>query len=528
MRKHFIFPFLWGLALFCHNSTKAHGFDFISSFFESRKYALDGGEESRYEFCQSKYGSQKNSDDEEAYYVSCAKDGALKTSAEIEKLNGQVQSISVGMLEDDFLSGLKKNLLSTLKEREVELAQLIACIETKEKTGEKSQCAEKLNGLVHGVRSDLPKARLLLAQMNMPGKIYSPTKPERFERELASPLSKLEFKGLSKDEASFLAKHTDMLETKFREDIISKDPDLENCIDKNPCQGKEGLISAKISKMFEKQNLAYQTEYARLTGRNPLLALLNVRGTESIEEILESAGSSLRFLKKRVRNSIEKIEKMKGSERIDLMALGLGVEKELERKDSKIYCDIANGLSQDLDFEELKTDALLGAGALIGGGVCGMTFGAGCALSVAVGAEALSLANDHMRYLDAQDFYYSGEGDGARLEEKDSAKQMGLYLAPLSIIGSGAGKVVKKLSGKRISRNVSTLNSLKGSLPLKNRILDLYNPGNKLGLSVEDQEHLAGIVEILLKRKKQNLGDIPDQEILERVTAIANKCQGKK
>lgn len=539
--------------------------DKAKGYYNNWVYGVESAGEYDFKACQKYAGGEE----EESEYFAMCREGKLVDEPEMEKLASASNAIAVETLKSDFLDRLQSEVLRDVKKNYRELSALRQCLE---KDLDSERCRKQKHGLLAGIRRDLPKLRALAAQKDMPGKIYSPTKPKRYDSSIEHSVSKVRPKELSAREESFMAKHTEELEENFRAKIIEEQGDEHNlagCLEFRSCPSKEPIIDSHTTKMFERQNKKYAQAYNELASANPMLTLLKVRGDESEEEIFKDVERSLEFLSEKTQNAIADIENMEGDDRIDLMALGKGVEERLQKLDSRVYCDVAQDLKNEMEFDELKTDLLVGAGALLGGGVCAFTGGAGCVLAVAataVGSEAVNLGLAQQRLGKSQNYFYSGQGDAQKVEQRKSEKALSMYLAPLALVGSGVGNGLKTVGRKIGSESAETASAAaSASLPKtasravesagrsrrlddtqrrliddiekelggeKDRILAAVNPGNKFNLSKGDQTYLAGVVSLLKKKVKKENPDLSAKEIDElvenRARRLVNKCQEGK
>src|SRR5690606_24257977 len=151
--------------------------------------------------------------------------------------------IEENSLEDEFLTKFKSSVLTQMRSKQSQLDNLIGCFGS---VSYAPGCVDVVRSYVLRVQNDLPKLRALMAQMNTPGKIYSTTKPERFYRELEHKQTQTRLPSITEEETNFLREHTDTLEEAFRADVVAEVPMLNECVNRNPCNGKEIIISTYI------------------------------------------------------------------------------------------------------------------------------------------------------------------------------------------------------------------------------------------------------------------------------------------
>lgn len=112
---------------------------------------------------------------------------------------------------------------------------------------------------------------------------------------------------------------------------------------------------------------------------------------------------------------------------------------------SEFGCDLVETLNDKFGpggSEELAQTIGIATAALVGGGLCAMTAGLGCAIAVAVGTEALAIGNSQMNLEQAIQLNRSGMVSNERVIEAQSDRDLDLFLAPLSFVGLKAGRTV--------------------------------------------------------------------------------------
>lgn len=515
----------------------AHALD-LASWWSNLDYKVESHE--HYDFKNCQQFNQSNSKD---YVVCKGRDDQMQVT-ELDDLSQQVGKIEYEVLQDDYLNRLKQFTKKELLAKKAQINSLSVCLS---KTNPDSACLELRGQYLERIKVDLPRLRILMAQMNVPGKIYSPTEPERFERKLQHTRGETKVPDLSPDEAGFLKSHTKELELLFRDEVTAEVEIIKECQGKNPCPGKEPIVDTYVSKKFTEQNKRYQEAYNQMVSANPILSLLSLTGKESDEVMLKNVKDQLSLLSQSTQKSLDYINKLQGEDRKELMGLGLTVDNFLTDKADRIQCDLTQNLYDDYEWDETKRDIFLTAGTLVGAGACAFTAGIGCAVAVAVAGEGVNLALAESKLRKESNLYYAGQIEVSELQSTEQNRDLTLFLAPLSLVTFGGAKgviglkSVKTMTAKktvqeerRINRGqrklVEDLTSGLGSR--RTDFLQVYNPGNKYQLTELDQTYMAGIAEILEKKAQQNGTKLSAQELRKKVQTeldeLMRKCNGNK
>ena len=485
--------------------------------FKNQYYEITSKSQYTFKTCQ-----KFNDEAKEKYFLECDENGVIWKEQPISGLSDQVNAVHRSVVENEFLTDYKKYVLAGLTKSLKEVQSLKACLYSIDSTAE--VCQKQKEAIVNGVKSDLPRLRVLLAQMNMPGKIFSATKPLRFQKKIKHPSSNELIPDLSLAETNFLIRHTEELEDSFREEIINTVDQLKDCKTQKPCLGKETIIDAHMTKMFERQNKKYAQAYDEQLSKNPMLNLLNLTGEENSELILQRVKEKLNFLEKSVESSLEKIRSLNDKDRIELLALSPTIEKYLENQKTQVSCDIAEKLKEDQEFDELKDDLFVGAAALAGGGICALTMGWGCALTVAIGAEVGSVRLANGRYQDSKNYFYAGQQTAEDLSAREFENNMAMYLAPLALVGGGynSGKIALKMIPEKPTNAVVRWNYSnremydiveKNLQSSKVSLVNKFNPGNRHNLSRSDEMYFAGIADHLVVQSRKDFPNLSSEEL---------------
>ena len=485
-------------------------FSAIGNYFKKRKYKMTSSE-NNFAAC-----SQFQKEDEEDYFATCNNQNQLIQNTNLRELYDDTNAIEKEVLRKDFLNRLQNKVVQTIDNKIGEVTNLQMCLE-------QNSCPKLRAGIIKGLRINLPKMRILMAQKNMPGKIYSPTRPIRFDREIDHDVLGADIPKVTDREAEFLHKYTWDLEDDFTDLVKLEHPEFAN---------QPAIIDSYVSKKFEEQNKKYQTEYESLISSNPLLSLVNAHGQEDDEYLISEALKGLAHVQKSLIDLKEK--KLEDDDQERLILFQVASNNLLNELDSAVYCDVASGVRDDQDFSELKEDLILAGAILAGGGACAYTFGLGCVVGVVVAGEGYAILSSVERQSLENDLFLIGESSVSELEGRNFERDLTMYLAPISILGEGAGLLVKR-SFRTIGRLIDSpsefkrfdfeqrqaLEELEESLGLKKqRYNNYYNPGNELNLSTGDQIYFAGIIEELNKR------GMKDADIKKYIRELMEECDG--
>jgi hypothetical protein len=619
----FIFIFLFfGQIRFAESQV----LDFFKGHIKSYNYEFETSENYEFESCQ-----EFNSDNDFEYYLTCV-DGELVKEKEFNLLLNDVKAIETKVVEEAFLEDLKFDILSELKRNKLNVKKQKKCIgvllkkyQVELSREEASECIGIQAAILNSIQTDLPQIRILMAQKDTPGHLYSSTKPERLQRKnLVHDVNKRGAPDLTKNEIKFIKANTDLLERAFIQDILSTNsntnavlersndistmdtllpcfgdiesirckashekseiiPGLDKCMNLDNrnkleiktdrvCKKFHTMLSYKVNNRFDKQNNIYKKEYNKKISGNPLLTIVPLTGEETPEEIFEGVYSVLDQLEIDAYKGISQITKLTGDDRKELMGFNVAVEKFLkERGPSQIMCDVGNELKGDRDFSEMRTDLFIGGAALIGGGVCALSYGLGCAVGVAVGLEAGAIGISQARFNNAKIAFNAGLTDAQMILDRESERNLSMYLAPLALVGEpgkviikNASKAGRKFFGKNgaLKQDITvdneilpagnsrrydfekrkTLDDIEKSIGGNNRsqkIFNRYYPNNKYKIDNGDKIYIAAIAKDLEKDIRTTLlgnGLKPEsklfksklrKDVQEVLDSIASKCNGK-
>jgi hypothetical protein len=626
MNKSIVFIFttlLFGQTCFA----KSPVLDFLKGHIKSYDYEIETSENYEFQACQ-----EFNSDDDFEYYLTCV-EGELVKEQEFSLLLKDVKAIETKVIEDIFLKDLKADVLGELKRNKKNVLIQKKCIGALVNKNsfalsnvDTIECQKIQKAVLQSIQFDLPKLRVLMGQKDTPGHIYSSKKPERFQRQdLIHEVNDRKVPDLTKSEADSLEKHTGVLEEAFVQDILTlnQNPSLvlkksnqvgkidkllpcfgdiqserckasyekselidgiEVCIDKSfphkltvkksgQCQKFNTMLSFKVNNRFDKQNQIYQKEYNKKLSDNPLLSIVPLTGEENVDDIFKGVYSVLDELETNANKAISQISKLKGDDRKDLLGFNVAVEKFLkDRGPSQYMCDIGTELKSDRDFSELKTDLFIGGAALIGGGICAFSYGLGCAAGVAVGLEIGAVGISQHRLNNAKMAFNAGLTDAQITLDRESERNLSMYLAPLALVGEPGKLIIKnasKVGTKFVGRKTAmkqdsspvdkeflppgdsrrynfekrkTLDDIQKSIGgerSKNRLFNRYYPDNEFKLDNADKIYIAAIAKDLEKSIRSSMiksGQRPNSKSFKNkvradtkavLDSIARKCNGK-
>lgn len=504
---------IYFLCLIITFSARADFFAGISNFFSKDENTFSSREEYSSEYC-SKYEKE----DELDYFVGCRD---KKTYVSFD-LDSDLEKVNRKLIEQSFMDDIKSKVVSDLSGAQENLAKLKFCIEGTTN----SNCSITINKTLDAIRSNVPAMRISMAQMDMPGKIFSPTKPERFQRKLKHPLTGKALKPLTEGEVQYLKEHTDYLEAKFRSEVIKENPKFKTCENQTPCK-QEMIINSFIVKKFENENKKQKDNYNKILDSNPLLSFLGLTGDESDTEIIDRLRPTVTKLYDNLNSTLKKAKSAKGDDIKKLLLFTKSSESLLQSKKSRYYCDIHEDFLDELDFDELKKDVGLVSASIIGGGLCALTAGGACVIATALGTEGASYLVDLGRTRELERTFYSGLGDVEEYADKKESLATAGKLALLSVASEGVTTInlVKntfvKASKRPRLRRVTTEYK---------KFHKLYNPNNTYDLDAMDRVHLVDIAQILVKRQKNNNPNIShetlDKSVKKALDKLIKECRG--
>ncbi len=125
---------------------------------------------------------------------------------------------------------------------------------------------------------------------------------------------------------------------------------------------------------------------------------------------------------------------------------------------SQLMCDLYQDYHEMYGpggTEEIMETVGIATAALVGGGLCAMTAGLGCAVAVAVGTEALAIGSSQLDLDQTLSLNRSGLTSSQDVADAKDQRDMDLLLAPLSFVGLRAGRGIAS-SAERSSARVGT------------------------------------------------------------------------
>ncbi len=417
-------------------------------YFRSYPYRRSTFENYSFNSCQ-----KFNSEERESYYVHC-RDQTFSRVSDFEKLTSDLNALGSNELQETFLEEMKDAALVSLDSSLEKLKKLKACISS---SSDSPECNQLRFGLELSLKEDLPKVRTLMSMMNMPGHIYSATRPERFQKsKLRHEISGLNIADLTSEEMTFIRDHTNQLEEKFRQEVLrgGEIPEIGDCTvrdgdgfflrQSDECKRFGPMVAYRVNNLFDKQNRIYKYEYHQLLAVNPMISLITKAPDENRMEDIVSA---LRKIEIDSEKTLRRIRSLEGKKRIELLAFEDFVDDFLLRSGpSQIHCDLAQELNAGREFGELKQDLLLGGMGLLGAGACAFTWGLGCLTGgvIAMGAEAGLLSVAQLRLSRAESAFFAGVINPESVRERKTNRNLAIILAPLTVVGPEAGIAVRE------------------------------------------------------------------------------------
>lgn len=105
--------------------------------------------------------------------------------------------------------------------------------------------------------------------------------------------------------------------------------------------------------------------------------------------------------------------------------------------------------------EEIMQTIGIATTALVGGGLCAMTAGLGCAVAVAIGTEAMAIGSSQMDLNQALSLSRSGIVSRQDVAQAQDRRNTDLLLAPLSFVGLKAGRTIAATSAASTERSAA-------------------------------------------------------------------------
>lgn len=430
-------------------------------------YVLESFEEYEFKACE-KY----NKEDDFEYFISC-KNGLVKMDDKLENLKSDIHAINLNYFKNNFLSHIKDESLSTLKEQQKNIENITKCIETrKTKKNLSNLCQVLLSNLESSTRSDLKKIREYLSISTKPSFFAKKeSSKEIFSREIEHHIKDTKIPPLSQSERKEIKNREDFIDYTLTQKWLSDNASKNKCIYKSSnetykikqdSKGRyncETMTRIAINK-FKENNIEQirkeaKSEYFKLINKTPLLASLNLVGDENSDRIFNEYSSQLKSLNNNIKESIQKIENLNGNQRYSLISNKAIVENYLEKQGPpEFLCSIAQDYKDKIFYDELKTDFLVVGGAVVGGGICGLTAGLGCAIGAAIVAEAVSIGVSKNRNDNEEQLFSSGLSHAQQLEEREQDFTLSLITAPLALGGEFLGKGIKQ--GVKLERSLAS------------------------------------------------------------------------
>ncbi len=386
-----------------------------------------------------------NRDDSQDYFIRCH-DGEVQEETELDLLDKNINAINIKFYKGRVLADLKEASLATLEYQERSMKNIIECLASKSN----AECASLKNTLVENTRENLFKLRqeLALAQ----------------DREtIKHTIGDTKIPRLIKNEVNAFKETRDFLNYQAQQEWFEQRSKRVPCIEKdvsgsysfkdtkkNDVRGYScaNMMSNELSRFLSKEYDLRKEKYESLSldrlNTMPILSKLSLVGNEDSEVVTKKLAQALSNNLNEVLEARKRIKSLSNSNLYEVFSNSVIVENYLNKMGPPKYlCDIAQGYQEQIEFDEIKTDLALVGTALIGGGICGLTAGIGCALGVGITVEAANLAISANRVSDQEVSFLSGLSESKNLLEKEDDYTLNLVLAPLAIGGEFIGKGVK-------------------------------------------------------------------------------------
>lgn len=410
-----------------------------------KNYVLEASEEYEFKACE-----KFNKEDDYKYYLKCEQ-GKIVEVDKLNTLQSDMKAINTKYIRDNFLDHVKEESLHTLNEQKKNIQNTLNCIQN----AAKPNCSELNKNLVDNLKQKMSTMREMLAISYAPS-FYSFEKKSFFTKKPEHIVGDTEISPLTKTEEKSLQEREKFVKFALEKDWFEKNKN-NNCVIKNKNNDE---FQIKQNQFCQKQvNNAltknYETgldsikesatkEYHKLVTETPLLTKLNLTGEENDAKILSQVKTELVKINDDLSKSITKVNKLSASDATELIKNKNVVENYLTRNGPMQYlCDIAQEYKDDLFYDELKTDLLIASGALVGGGICGLTAGLGCAVVAAVAFEGASVGLSYYRNDNEELLFNSGLTTSQSLEDRESDYTLSLLVAPLAIGGEFLGQGIK-------------------------------------------------------------------------------------
>ncbi|EQC43784.1 hypothetical protein [Bacteriovorax sp. Seq25_V] len=403
-------------------------------------HIVRSNEEYQYKACQ-KY----NNEDNEDYFIKCV-DGEILEEEDLNQLGKNLYEINIKLYKSNVLKEIKEASLATLNEQEKATQLIINCLKN---LSSHAKCSQITEDLLSNTKSNLIKMRQELALATGKEKI------EHLVGDTNIPtLTSQERKVFNeaKEFLNFRSEQEWMQKGASRIKCIEQDAsgtyyikESEKTLRGHSCSNHmKNQLNNHVKSENKKLKEKFEDQYLKRLDRMPLLSQLNLSGEERDEVISKELQTALKESLAQVQSAKQKLNSLRSNNLYEVFSNSLIVENYLERMGPpKFLCDVAQGYRDDLAFDEIKTDMALIGTALIGGGICGLTAGLGCAIGIGLTMEAANLAISANRVSSEETNFLAGLNSSQSLLDREEDFTLNLVLAPLAIGGEFVGKGIK-------------------------------------------------------------------------------------
>ncbi|EPZ50024.1 hypothetical protein M902_0867 [Bacteriovorax sp. BAL6_X] len=429
---------------------------FISTIIEINTYtqgttAIESHKDYEIAVCQNIVTN--NQSDE--YYIGC-ENGRIRYFENLTTLSKSASAIERNIYEDSLLNELRDFTISELRKNKAYFDKIKECL-----ISNNPSCNDIRESILKTVRMESPKLRAMMSMMIPPPK-FQRMKPILYNTTIKHKFLNKELKALTKEERVRIEEEAKAIKYHFTQAWFEQNFEKNKCIEKlsptsfrfRPSKSRyscesfhQRTLDEAVSYDMSKYRKELKKQYNNKLAKNPILAQIDLRGTESDKEILSEVTTVISDLAKQTSLSIDRLTHLKKEDEASLIRNDNILNSFIkDRGVSKVLCDVSQNLKDQEEFKEIRTDLALAGAALIGGGVCAFTAGIGCMIGVGVAAETIGISLAQNRYKEAALAFNSGLTTAQIYEDRKFERDFTLLLAPLSITGEIIGSSVKYTS----------------------------------------------------------------------------------
>ncbi|MFG1492820.1 hypothetical protein ABMA75_04570 [Halobacteriovorax sp. ZH4_bin.1] len=444
-----------------------------------------------YEIAACQNVSKNNQSDE--YYIGC-ENGRINYFDDFKELSKTATAIERNIYEDNLLNELREFTISELRKNKSYFDKLKECL-----ISNNPECKKIKETILKTVKTESPKLRATMSMM-VPPPNFQRMKPILYSTSIKHKFQDKALKQLTKDEKAKIEEEAEAIKYHFKQAWFEENFGKNKCIEKLsptsfgflPSKGRyscesfhQRTLDKAVASNMDNYRRQLKKEYNNKLASNPILAHIDLRGTESDKEILSEVTTVISNLAKQTGLSIDRLTHLEKADEASLIRNDNILNSFItDRGVSKVLCDVSQDLKDQEEFKEIKTDLALAGAALIGGGVCAFTAGIGCMIGVGVAAETIGISIAQNRYEEAALAFNSGLTTAQLYEDRKFERDFTLLLAPLSVTGEFIGSGVKIASkSMRYSPSGTTFDyDLKGIRKRDQYRQSIFiNPNEKIG-----------------------------------------------